>query len=136
MEKVKNKVIVWGGDNFNTLGLMRELGDADLDLLFLVKGRAGFASKSKYCKKYVETESIESGSKYLLENFLEEKTKPIIITPSDEIITFIDKHKEEMEKVFIIPGTNQKGNIEKYIDKNERSPWVRLIPLQEDLLFL
>lgn len=118
MERINNKVIVWGSDNYNTLGLIRGLGIVDVDLLFLIKGRAGFATKSKYCKKYVETDSIEIGYKYLLENFLEEKNKPIIITPSDEIIIFIDSHKEELEKLFIIPGTTEKGKITKYIDKN------------------
>ncbi len=118
MDKIENKVIVWSIDDFNTLGLMRELGKDDLDLLFLVKGHAGFAVQSKYCKHYVETATIEDGYKYLLENYVDEKCKPIIIISSDEIITFVDQHKEDFEKYFIIPGTTQKGNVEKYIDKN------------------
>lgn len=118
MEKIENKVIVWSIDDFNTLGLMRELGNSYLDVFFLVKGHAGFAVKSKYCKHYVETSTIEDGYKYLLENYSEESNKPIIIISSDEIITFVDKHKEEFERYFIVPGTTQKGNIEKYIDKN------------------
>lgn len=118
MEKVENKVIVWSIDDFNTLGLMRELGNAELDMLFLVKGHAGFAVKSKYCKKYIETPTIEDGYKYLLENYANESKKPILITSSDEIITFVDQHKEEFENLFITPGTAAKGNIEKYIDKN------------------
>lgn len=118
MSKVKNKVIVWSIDDFNTLGLMRELGQSGLDLLFLVKGHAGFAVKSRYCKKYVETDSIEDGYSYLLANYKTEEYKPIIIISSDEIITFVDQHKEEFERYFVIPGTTQKGNVEKYIDKN------------------
>lgn len=118
MEKVENKIIVWSIDDFNTLGLMRELGNAELDMLFLVKGHAGFAVKSKYCKKHVETSTIEDGHKYLMENYESEIKKPILIISSDEIITFVDQHKEEFEKLFIVPGTTIKGNIEKYIDKN------------------
>lgn len=38
MKKIENKVIVWSIDDFNTLGLMRELGNTDLNMLFLVKG--------------------------------------------------------------------------------------------------
>ena len=38
METIKNKVIVWGIDNFNTLALMRAIGEGDLDLFFLIKG--------------------------------------------------------------------------------------------------
>ena len=118
MEKVENKIIVWSIDDFNTLGLMRELGNAELDMLFLVKGHAGFAVKSKYCKKHIETPTIEDGYKYLMENYENESKKPILIISSDEIITFVDQHKEEFEKLFIVPGTTIKGNIEKYIDKN------------------
>ena len=118
MKIVENKIIVWSIDDFNTLGLMRELGNAELDMLFLVKGHAGFAVKCKYCKKYVETSTIEDGYKYLMENYESEVKKPILIISSDEIITFVDQYKEEFEKLFIVPGTTIKGNIEKYIDKN------------------
>ena len=118
MEKVENKVIVWSIDDFNTLGLMRELGSADLDMLFLIKGSAGFAARSKYCKKYVETPTIEDGYNYLLSNFKSEIVKPIIIIASDEIITFADQNKAELQKNFIVPGTKEQGNLEKYIDKN------------------
>lgn len=127
MQLVKNKVIVWSIDDFNTLGLMRQLGKKGLDLLFLIKGCANFASKSKYCKKYIEKETIEEGYDYLLNNYKQEEYKPIIIVASDEIITFIDQHKEEFEKYFIIPGTSRKGDIEKYIDKN------RMTKLAEDI---
>lgn len=118
MGKVDNKVIVWSIDDFNTLGLMRELGQSDLDLLFLVKGSAGFAVKSTYCKQYVETDTIEDGYQYLLKHHANKTNKPILVISSDEIITFVDQHKEEFEKHFIVPGTTQKGNVEKYIDKN------------------
>lgn len=116
--KAENKVIVWSIDDFNTLGLMRELGSAALDLLFLVKGSAGMAVKSKYCRNYVETATIEDGRSYLFEHFSGEEKKPILIIASDDIITYVDRHKDDFEKHFIVPGTTVKGNVEKYIDKN------------------
>lgn len=118
MELVKNKVIVWAVDDFNTLGLMRELGQPQIDLLFLVKGKGGMAIRSRYCKKYVETPTIEAGYDYLLSNFKEEKCKPIVLTSGDGIMTFIDQHKDILEKYFILPGTSKMGDTEKYIDKN------------------
>lgn len=118
MTKINNKVIVWSIDDFNTLGLMRELGNSELDLLFLVKGKAGFACRSKYCKEYYETETIEEGYNYIINNFSNAENKPILIISSDEIITYVDQHKDEIEKYCIAPGTSKKGNIEKYIDKN------------------
>lgn len=118
MEKVENKIIVWSIDDFNTLGLMRELGNAELDMLFLIKGRAGLAASSKYCKEYIETDSIEEGYNYLLENYKDQAFKPIIILAGDDVVTYVDQHREALENHFILPLTTQKGYIEKYIDKN------------------
>ena len=118
MEKIENKVIVWSIDDFNTLGLMRELGNAELDMLFLIKGHAGLAASSKYCKEYIETGSIEEGYKYLLENYKDRDNKPIIILAGDDIVTYVDQHRESLENHFILPLTTLKGNVEKYIDKN------------------
>lgn len=118
MERINNKVIVWSIDDFNTLGLMRELGKFDLNLLFLIKGVAGYASKSKYCLNYVETQSVEEGYQYLLHNFKNEKYKPIIIISADDIVSYLDYHREEAEQYFIIPGCRTVGNTEKFTDKN------------------
>lgn len=118
MNKIKNKVIVWSIDDFNTLGLMRELGSTDLDMLFLVKGKADFATKSRFCKAYHEVETNEMGRDFLIETFCHEESKPILIISSDDIITYVDQHKEAFDKYFITPGSSKKGNIEKYNDKN------------------
>ncbi len=112
-------MIVWGVDGFNTLSLLRALGQDNLSLLFLIKGQAGFATKSKYCKSYVETDSIEEGYNYLINNFQNEQLKPIIFTSGDDIMVFIDQHKNEMEQYFILPGSVKQGDTEKYTDKNE-----------------
>ena len=87
MERIDNKVIVWSIDDFNTLGLMRQLGNADLDLLFLIKGHVDFAAKSRYCQKYVEMSSIEEGYQYLCSQYQKETNKPIVIVASYDIIT-------------------------------------------------
>ena len=118
METIKNPVIVWSIDDFNTLGLLRELGQSGLDLVFLIKGKASYAAKSKYCANYVETESIQAGYEYLMATYKSADFKPVLIIASDEIITFVDQHRKEMEPFFILPGTKEQGNIERYIDKN------------------
>ncbi|MGP1538549.1 hypothetical protein [Bacteroides pyogenes] len=116
--KFENKVIVWAPDDFNALGLMRQLGKPEIDLFFLIKGRAGMASKSSHCKDYIETLTIQDGYDYLLKNFSKEKKKPIIITSGDGISVFIDQHKIELEKFFILSGTREQGVLEKITDKN------------------
>lgn len=46
------RAVVWGADNYNTLGLLRSLAVADLDITLIVTGsKQGVATASKYCKK-------------------------------------------------------------------------------------
>ena len=118
MSKIMNKVIVWSIDGFNTLALIRQIGQGNADIFFLVKGHAGFAAKSKYCNHYFETDTVEEGYNYLINNYKEEKYKPIIVVSSEDVLIFIDSHKEELEKYFILPICAQRGNVKKYIDKN------------------
>lgn len=125
MAKIQNKVIVWGIDNFNTLGLIRELGMAGLDLIFLIKGKGKLAVQSKYCKMYIETKTIQEGYDYLIANYVNEVQKPIIIVSGDNIITYIDRHRTELEPYFLIPGTKDQGLVEKYIDKNNMTEYAK-----------
>jgi len=115
---INNKVIIWGPDDFNTLGLLRQLGSAGIDIFFLIKGKEGYASKSIYCTKFKTTSTFDEGLSFLLSTYTDETAKPIIITSGDGIAVFIDQHKIELEKVFIIPGTTIQGLEEKYTDKN------------------
>ncbi len=118
MDIVRNKVIIWGADDYNTLGLLRQLSKPEVDLFFLIKGGLSYASRSKYCVKYHQTKTIEEGFDFLLETFTSEAYKPIIITSGDGIITFIDRHRKELETYFILPGCSVSGVTERYIDKN------------------
>lgn len=113
-----NKIIIWGRDGFNVLGLLRAFGKAELNVFFLIKRGAGYATKSRYCTKFHCVDGDEEGMNYLLEHFSNESAKPIIITPGDEIAVFINNNKEKLEKHFIIPGTTERGLQQKYTDKN------------------
>lgn len=115
---LKNKVIIWGSDDFNTLGLLREFGDTGVDVFFLIKGARAYASRSKYCIHYHQVKSNDDGKKFLLENFSNEAYKPIIITSGDGVAVYIDRNKEELEEFFIVSGTAEQGLLEKYTDKN------------------
>lgn len=118
MFAVENKVVVWSIDDFNTLGLMRELGQFNLDMVFLIKGKAGFASRSKYCKEYVETDSIQDGIEYINEISKHCDQKPIVIISSDEIVSYVDVNRELIADCCILPVTSSQGDVQKYIDKN------------------
>lgn len=48
------RAVIWGADNYNTLGLLRSLAVADLDITLIVTGsKQGVATASKYCKNII-----------------------------------------------------------------------------------
>lgn len=110
--------IIWGVDDFNTLGLLRELNQAPLDILFIIRGKTRIAVYSKYCTNYVQTNSIIDGYTWLLSNASMFNYRPVIITSGDDIAVFIDQHRSELEPFFILPGTAKKGGVQLYTDKN------------------
>lgn len=124
------KVIIWGVDDYNVLGLFRQLGLFDFDITFMVfQGVRRCATLSKYCTHIVETPSLEDGLKYLLENFRNQEKKAVIINSNDLIAEFLDFHREELSRWFIVPGTSKPGLLKEMDDKS------RMTAIAKDLGF-
>lgn len=116
---IPNKIIIWGVDDYNVMGLYRQLGKCNLDITFLVfQGLRNCATASKYCINYHISETIEDGKEYLVSTFSNEKVKPIIICSNDLIAEYLDANQEMFERYFIIPKTESSGNLKRYDDKN------------------
>lgn len=114
---LKNKVIIWGADDYNTLALIRQIGQGTKNIFYLINGSARYAAFSKYCTEYHCVANANEGLKYLIDNFNNESEKPIILTSSDGVVTLMDKNKEKLVGKYFVPGTELQGNLEKYIDK-------------------
>lgn len=135
---IPNTIIIWGIDNFNTLGLLRQLGSAGLNLLFLIYGKkTGCATSSKYCTEYVEYSDLDDAFLFLKRRFSNESNKPIIVTPGDEIIEYIDQHRIEMLEYFIVPGTTTPGRLTELDNKINMAFFARKhgIPIPESRMF-
>lgn len=86
-EQVYNglRAVIWGADNYNTLGLLRSLSVVDLDItLLVIGGKHGVATASKYCKHYYVVNNIEQSIEYMITNYPEQK--------------------EDNKKAFLFPG--------------------------------
>ncbi len=114
---LKNKVIIWGADDYNTLAMIRQIGQGTTNVFYLVNGHARYAAFSKYCTKYKEVKNLNEALTYLKENFNDEQVKPILLTSGDGVVTFMDKNKAELVDKYFVPGTDVQGDLEKYIDK-------------------
>lgn len=116
---IKNKVIVFGRDNYNTLGLARQLGEENLDLLFLMPGEIQHcATKSKYCQKIEHVKNHAQAIEYLLSNNLDAEVKPIIIAGADLEAEALDQNRDELIKHYIVPGTTKQNLLTEVDDKN------------------
>ena len=118
---LKNEIVIIGGNHYNMLGVLRSLGEKKIKSNIIVtdKKRFAYVTKSKYVKSYYQTvEDEEKIKNILLNNFINQKQKAILIPTSDFAALFIDKNLNELQKYFIVPNINNiQGQVEKIMDK-------------------
>lgn len=116
---IQNKVIIWGADNSHALGVVRQLANHGLDIMFLVDGKShNCALKSKYCTKYKLTATKQDGLRYLLQNYKNERAKPILILMGDGVAEIVDKYRDELLPYFHLSGTEKSGLLSEIDNKN------------------
>lgn len=116
--QIPNKIIIWGIDNYNALGLFRELHEVG-EIHFLLNGGPRFcATQSRYCKIVHKVKTLEEGLSYLLSHYNDEKNKPFLITTGDIEAEFVDSHYDELNKLFYLTGIPKSGVLTQVLDKN------------------
>ena len=113
-----HKFIVFCGDHYNPLGVVRSLGEKKLHpIVILVAKRPHIVNLSRYAKKIHRVDDIESGLNILLQIYGDEKRKPFIYTCSDEIAALLDQNYGRLiDKFFFFHGGRQ-GIITQYLNK-------------------
>lgn len=93
-----HKHIVFGGEHYNPLGVIRSLGEFGIKPVYIVMdSKLKFASKSKYIHKVHVVSSIEEGYKLLLDVYGNEKNKPFLYSTDDCFEGYIDERYEELK---------------------------------------
>ena len=106
---LKNEIVIIGGNHYNMLGVLRSLGEKKIksNIIVIDNKRFAYVTKSKYVKSYYQTvEDEEKIKNILLNNFINQKQKAILIPTSDFAALFIDKNIDELQKYFIVPKNN------------------------------
>lgn len=119
----KIRIIVWGSDNYNTLGVIRSLGGQGFDVTLLLNGhKIGLASASKYCDHVVEKSNLLGCVEYLTKNYPDEPcvtNRPLIIPGGDAVSVAMAKNYDVLNKKFYLMTTSDPKVLLKVTDKNE-----------------
>lgn len=119
---MKPKVVIWGADNYNTLGVLRSLAVGDFDVLMLVNGsRHKIATSSKYCHKFYIAHTIEEGIDFLVENYpieTDEKNKAVLIPGGDATSVASAEYYEVLKNRFHLMVTDDPNTLIEVTDKN------------------
>ncbi len=121
-ELLLHKFIVFCGDHYNPLGVIRSLGEKKIrPVVILVAKEPWLIPLSRYVGKLHQVDNIDDGLQILIDVYGNEKYKPFVYTCSDEIASLLDLHYDLLiDKFFFFHG-KQKGTITHYLDKGNIS---------------
>lgn len=117
-KNLKNiQVVVFGDDFWNTLGVIRSLGEAGIKPYFINYCKSkSWVKHSRYIKKYWQVDSLFEGLKVLKSISFE--CKASLICTSDLIMNFCDQNKESLISHYFISTVDFNGGFTKLMDKD------------------
>ncbi len=108
------EVIVWGSNHHNTLGVIRSLGEKGISpyvVLHETSENKQWVLSSRYIKKHAVKSSLEEGYNWILSNYEDYRSNPIIIACTDAIMEYIDNNYDSIAPKFHIPNGGGKERI-------------------------
>lgn len=117
-----HKFIILGDGHFNTLGMIRSLGEVGLrpDVV-LVGCNHTVVSASKYIRHLHIADTYEAGVDYIISTYSKEREKPFLLTGNDKIISVIDRHYNRLIKGFYFFNAGEEGRINYLLSKKEQN---------------
>ncbi len=112
-----HKFVVFATDSFNTLGVIRALGEAGIRPYLVLWDHAKLSNHSKYVKEYYLSHGLENGIQYILSKFGDEQEKPFIFATSDDTVSCLDLHYDELKDKFYFYNAGGQGRITRLMEK-------------------
>ena len=106
MKNNKYQAVVLGDSFNNTLGLIRSLGEAAVDIILILVAEEDrlFVSRSRYLKPHqIHTINKIGESLDILKRVHNSSFKQYLICSNDRAAEFVDKHEAELSSMFITP---------------------------------
>lgn len=120
-ELSKHKFIVFCSDHYNSLGVVRSLGEAGIASIVIlicdhIKPR--LITKSKYPQAIYLVNSKEEGLELLISKWGKEKLcKPFVYSCSDDVCELLDQNYNKLHEHFYFFHGNREGIVTKYLNK-------------------
>lgn len=113
-----NRYIVIGGDNLNTLGIVRSLGEEGIYPIIILfnEGHIKLVPHSKYAKHISWVNSIEEGIAQM-KNYASNDCRPFVFSTDDNTESYLDSHYDELIKHFYFYNAGEAGRITHFMDK-------------------
>lgn len=114
----KHKHIVFCGDNMNALGLIRSLGEKDLNPIIVnYVPKPYLINHSKYARNFYQMESAGAALEFIKEKWGNEAEKPFIYTMDEYTTMLLDKQYDELIDKFHFFNCGKAGALAYYQDK-------------------
>lgn len=116
-----HKIIIIGGNHYNTLGLIRSIGEMGLPVYLFLEHQDNlshcYLRFSKYIKEIYHLSDLSEILYLLKSHFMNESSKPIILCASDASISLLDKHYNEVKDYFFFFNAGEQGRINLFMNK-------------------
>ncbi len=124
-----NKVIIFGLDHHNSLGLARVFGINGIKPYGVLKScyeshKKDFCYRSKYWEKTWFVSDEKDGLRWIIKRFSGEKEKAVLIPSSDTAEEAVDASLDRLKEYFICPGIKGiKGSVLYLLNKKNQAEW-------------
>ncbi len=113
---IENYAVVIGDWHFNSLGLIRSLGEEDIPVVYINLSEGGYGESSRYTfKTYHSGEEEQEIVDTLLKVIEENNGKPVVFTACDKAAFALDNSYEKLKDRCYLP--NLKGKTAEYMNK-------------------
>lgn len=118
----KHQFIVLGAEHYNSLGIVRSLGEEGIKpIVITINTKLKITSASKYCGEIYHVDTLEQAVDMILRNGFEgmRHGEKIFVLASDDITTsYFDQRYEELKGQFYFYNAGAPGRITETMEKN------------------
>lgn len=122
LELKKHLFIVFGFEHYNTLGVIRSLGEKSISPIVILHTTTvkdpSLVPNCKYISRLHIVESVEEGYDLLFKKYGAEEYKPFLYSCDDYVEMCLDSHYDDLKDKFYFFDGGQAGIISHYMDKD------------------